>query len=112
MSYQMDRKRGGGISGAIKNYFGFVPMSGAAYGTGSTYMAAFGISAAKDFVLKQMPYIFNGGDALYAVQTSIERGYQAAGPWAVLGGMAGFLIAYKCEKSLKDLLAAFFGSKK
>jgi len=106
------RKQGKGLTGAIKSYFGFIPVSGAAYGTGSTYMAAFSISAAKEFVLKQTPYIFNGGDALTAVQTSIERGYQAAGPWAVLGGIAGFLIAYKCEKSLKDLLAVFSGSKK
>lgn len=88
----------------LSEVFGFIPLSGAAYGAGSTYMAALTVGSLKDFLFEQVPYIIGGGNAVYALQTSMQRGYEAAGQWAVVGGIAGLLLTYKFEKSIKSLL--------
>jgi len=74
-------------------------------------MAALTIAATKDFLLKEVPYILNGGNAINAMQTSIQRGYEVAGQWAIVGGVVGLIVAYKFEKSVRSLVAEFSGNK-
>lgn len=90
---------------ALRRYFGIIPLSGGALGTGFAYWSGFYAGAAKELVT-YIPALVAAEDyqvvqdALYAAG---QKGLDTATGWAILGGIVGLVVTNK----FRDTIASF-----
>jgi hypothetical protein len=85
-----------------REYFGLIPLTGAAITAGAVGGAAFLITLASE-ISKQAYYIGNGGSIVDAISAMYQHAGNVAGQWIMPAGAVGQFLAYRFKKSVLSI---------
>lgn len=87
----------------LKRYISPLTVTGSAFGAGAAYLLSFPVSAAKNLLFEQLPYIADGRVA-QRLSDAFEYARHTGGDWAFVGGIAGLAITIYARDWVQSLL--------